>query len=162
MSGDKEEHSGGLASLMKVLNEAENNNMDEHHSYCINESDNCDESSKLLVTRAHPVESQKKYIWDELYDKDVISSLHSDSDCDSQTILSLDENEAKESEHSRETRIKMKLKKMKVEYDNKSKHVIHLRTVLARKKVASERKLKLLEGEWGERFTKQKNEHEKV
>ena len=177
---ESQEHSSSLASLMKLLNDADEGSSpccvnDTPRSYqqldkATNNPKNASQNNKPTNTTTntptiHNINASssssadacgngtstdgKKYIWDEiLHDNDTnsFSDLHNNyAQWKTSTMTTMMEDEKSnderlEMEYEREVSIRDKIKKMKCEHELKSKQVIELKTVLARKKVAYERK----------------------
>ncbi len=161
VSDSNEQSSGGLSSsLFKVLNDGE---FDGNVCYVDrNTTDvNNNVNDFIPISEQASEGGRRKYIWDDFQeDQDM---LRSDLTSDITSIESplFDETEMKEGDH-KESKFKRKIKEMKHEHDLKAGQVNQLKTALARKKVATERKLKLIKDEWDKRFIDQKQQNDVV
>ena len=142
-----------LTSLMKVLNEAE-------------AKVECNfQSGKINAQR-----EEQKYVWDEINEESLVpmsessKSIGIDLTCqksENNRLTTIDSN-TNDDENERAFSIRGKIRKMKDEYDEKSEQLLQLKTTLARKKAATERKLKLIKDDWEKKFHIQASDHHKV
>lgn len=159
---DSNEQSNGLSSLFKVLNDAESDG-----KVCYTGRNRTDANDKVTdsihISEQASEGGRRKYIWDDCHeDQDMLrSDLTSDITSVESQLFNETETETKEGD-DKESRFKCKIKEMKHEHDLKAGQVIQLKTALARKKVATERKLKLIKDEWDKRFIDQKHKNDVV
>lgn len=154
------ENEGQFLSFMKVLNEVEG---EEYHSDSRSYSDH--NTSSMGRVRDPPSEGgsqmvERKFVWDDMQVESFSSIIERVSTC------SIEHEEEQHSNITNETEraysMREKIRQMKDEHDLKSEQLSQLKTVLARKKAAGERRLKVIQDEWKMRFDAQRNEHDQV
>ncbi len=172
------QQSGELSSLMTFLNEVELisdsstalchpaittstllssnvGNKNESQEAVVPIKDNVHYTSSTKESKEEG--DKRKYVWDEIQIIDVL-----DNDEITNPSLFNDAKNKSEAEKERASSIRDKIKHMKREYDAKSEQLLQLKTTLARKKAAIERKLKVIKDNWDKRFVQQNSEHDKV
>lgn len=126
------------------------------------------------IAKASYEGKKKKYVWDNILEEEDEAPETEEGRVSAppgggRTVLLEQQNKEQsesqnlgEKDHERIMSLRSKIKAMKQEHDLKSGQVMELKTAFARKKVALERRKKVIKDAWQKRFSDHKLEHEKV